>query len=446
MTDENTKQSEGDKRQNPLGMHDILPDMHEYFTYIKKVVRHRARQCGYKRITTPVLEFTEVFARGIGDSTDIVGKEMYTFTDRNERSLTMKPEGTAGVIRAYIQHGMKEWPQPVQLYYIEPHFRYDKPQKGRYRQFWQIGFEIIGESDPALDAQVIDLVNRINQDLGIAHLFTIQLNNIGCPKCRGKYKQDLVNFYIGKERSLCEDCQARLHKNPLRLLDCKQEDCQILAQLAPKFDQYRCTECKDFHAKLKDYLTELKIEFVENPKLVRGLDYYNATVFEIWDKTQGAQNAIGGGGRYDGLAELMGGLPTPGVGYAAGIERIIANMKKENVRVPSKDDIHIFVAQLGDDAKKKCLTLLNELRERGIKAVGALGKGSMKAQLRLADKFKVPYTLILGITEVREGVIIIRDMAKGQQRTVLYDNVIDEVIKVIGEDKLDKYSPGEALY
>jgi len=434
------------KLQTPVGVHDLLPSDHSYFTFIKKVVRHRARQAGFKRITTPIMENTEVFVRGVGDSTDIVGKEMYTFEDKGERSLTLKPEGTAGIVRSYIQHGMKEWPQPVQLYYVEPHFRYDKPQKGRYRQFWQIGFEILGESDPALDAQIIDMANRINEDLGVAHLFTIQLNNIGCPKCRTKYKEDLVNFYVGKERSLCGNCQDRLHSNPLRLLDCKAEDCQILAELAPKFDQYRCDDCSDFHTKLKGFLDELEIEYVENPKLVRGLDYYTGTVFEFWDKTHGAQNAIGGGGRYDGLVELMGGQPTPGSGYAAGIERIIMNMKRENVMIPSKDDIHVFVAQLGDDAKRKCLPLMNKLRDRGVKTVGALGKASMKAQLRLADKFKVPYTLIMGITEVREGVIIIRNMAKGQQETVPMDKVVEKVAKLIGEDNLDTYSPGEVIY
>ncbi|MBU1019317.1 MAG: histidine--tRNA ligase [Patescibacteria group bacterium] len=448
MADDPTDQQEPKLRklQNPTGIHDILPDDHEYYTFIKKVVRHRCRQAGFRRITTPILEFTDVFERGIGGATDIVDKEMYTFLDKGDRSVTLKPEGTAGVIRSYLQHGMKELPQPVELYYIEPHFRYDRPQKGRYRQFWQFGVEVIGEKDPALDAQVIDLAYRINEDLGIAHLFSIQLNNIGCGKCRTKYKEDLVNFYIGKERSLCSDCQNRLEKNPLRLLDCKKEDCQILAELAPKFEQYRCPECQDFHAKLKEFLDELGIKYVDNPRIVRGLDYYVGTVFEFWDTNQGAQNAIGGGGRYDGLAELMGGQPTPGVGFAAGIERIIANMKRENVKVPSKDDIHIFVAQLGDDAKKKCLPLMNKLRDRGIKTVGALGKGSMKAQLRLADKFNVPYTLIMGITEVREGVVIVRDMSKGQQRPVPIEEIVEEVVKLIGEENLDKYSPGEAIY
>lgn len=431
--------------QTPPGIHDVLPKDHEYHSFIKKVVRHRARQAGFKRITTPVLEFTEVFERSIGDSTDVVEKEMYTFEDRSGRSLTLKPEGTAGVVRAYLQHGMQSWPQPVELYYIEPHFRYDKPQKGRYRMFWQYGFEIIGEFDPALDVQCIHLARKIFQDLGIANELTLQLNNIGSKESRTRYIDALVNYYIGKERVLCENCQRRLKTNPLRLLDCKEEDCRILSELAPKFEQFRTPEDKAFHATVKEYLEELGIEYIENEKLVRGLDYYTQTVFEFWDKEQHEQNAMGGGGRYDGLVEIMGGVPTPAVGFACGIDRVIALMKKNSVLVPSKDNVHIFVAQLGEEAKKKCLRLIDALRERGIKTVGALGKGSMKAQLRLADKFGVPYTLILGITEVREGTIIIRDMAKGQQRYVKMEEVVDEVVKLIGEDNLDFYTPGEVV-
>ncbi len=433
------------KLQTPPGFHDILPKDHEYFTFVKKVVRHRARQAGYRRITTPILEFTEVFDRGIGDATDIVEKEMYTFMDKGGRSMTMKPEGTAGICRAYIEHGMKELPQPVEFYYIEPHFRYDKPQKGRFRMFWQFGFEIIGESDPALDVQCIFIAYKIFKDLGVEKNFTLQINNIGSQKSRAKYIEALINFYSGKERSLCENCQKRLLKNPLRLLDCKKEDCRILAELAPKFIQYRSKEDSEFHQSVKEFLDELGIVYVENDKLVRGLDYYSQTVFEFWDAETGAQNAVGGGGRYDGLMEIMGGEPTPAVGFAVGIERLIDNMKKNNVEVPSKDDVQIFVAQLGDLAKKKCLRLIDELRDRGVRTIGALGKNSFKAQLRLADKFKVPYALILGITEVRDGTIIIRDMSKGQQRYIKMDEVVDEVVRLIGQDNLDMYSPGEIV-
>jgi histidyl-tRNA synthetase len=443
---EEPKKQKPRKLQTPLGVFDVLPDQQLYYTFIKKVVRHRCRQSGFRRITTPVFEATDVFQRGIGDETDIVSKEMYTFQDKGDRSLTLRPEGTAGVVRAYIEHGMKELPQPVELYYIEPFFRYDRPQKGRYRQFWQFGFEIIGESDPALDAQIVLLSNKILEDLGISTLFAIQVNTIGCQTCRGKYVTDLQNYYVGKERSLCEPCVGRLDKKPLRLLDCKEEDCQILAQLAPKLSMFLCKECKEYDAKFLSYLDELDLKYVKNEQLVRGLDYYTRTVFEFWDASRGAQNAIGGGGRYDGLMEIMGGQPTPAVGAAFGMERIIYHMKREKIMVPSKDNLHVFVAQLGDEAKQKCLKLLWDLRDNGIKSVGALGKGSMKAQLKLADKFNVPYTLILGITEVRDGTIIIRNMAKGQQRHIQMDDVVDEVIKLIGEENLDTYSPGELLY
>lgn len=425
----------------PKGVHDILPGDHEYHTFIKKVVRHRLRQAGFRRISTPIFEFTKVFQRSIGNDTDIVSKEMYTFPDRKGRSLTLKPESTAGVVRAYIQHGMFTLPQPVELYYIEPHFRYDRPQKGRYRQFWQLGFEIIGESDPALDAQVIHLAQTINNDLGIGHLFSLQLNTIGTPESRVHYMQALRDYYFGKERSLCEECRYRLEKNPLRLLDCKQEDCRILAELAPLMKDYLDDESKEFHADLKSYLDELGLEYVENPKLVRGLDYYTKTVFEFWDKTEGAQNAIGGGGRYDELIQLMGGPSTPAVGYASGIERLIANMKREKVRVPSKDYLHVFVAQLGKEAKKKCLPLIAALREAGVKTMGALGKGAIKTQLRLADKFAVSYTLILGEVEVREGNIIIRNMQNGTQETVPMDEAVERVVEKIGEENLDMYRP-----
>jgi len=438
------------KKMSPLktikGVHDILPDDHEFHTYIKKVVRHRARQSGYRRITTPVLEYTDLFVHSIGEGSDIVTKEMYTFEDKKGRSLTMKPEGTAGVVRSYIQNGLNQWPQPVMLYYYEPHFRYDRPQKGRYRQFWQFGFEIIGESDPALDAQLISLANKILSDLGLADVFRIQLNTIGTADSRKKYMQALEDYYVGKERSLCEDCNSRLHKNPLRLLDCKEDDCKILAEMAPAMQDYLDKESLEFHDELKGYLDELGLEYDENPKLVRGLDYYGRTVFEFWDKTDGAQNAIGGGGRYDGLVELLGGQPTPAVGFAAGVERIIASMKREKVRVPSKDDLHVFVAQLGKEAKKKCIPLLEDLREAGIKAVGAVGKGSINEQLRLANKFKVHYAVLIGITEVRDGTAIIRDMEKGQQETIHLEEVPERLIELLGEDCLDTYHPGELLY
>ncbi len=446
MKKENEEKKKYEAFQNPKGVHDILPKDHEYHTYIKKVVRHRARQAGFRRLTTPMFEYAELFKRSIGEESDIVDKEMYTFEDKKGRKLALKPEGTAGVIRSYIQHGMNQWPQPLLLYYYEPHFRYDRPQKGRYRQFWQFGFEIIGEADPALDAQLIFLANKINEDLGLDGLVKLQINSIGVPESREKYIQVLQDHYVGKERSLCESCRNRLNTNPLRLLDCKKEDCMILAELAPSMKDYLDKESLENFEELKTYLDEMEIEYEENPKLMRGLDYYTKTVFEFWDRNEGAQNAIGGGGRYDGLIELLGGQSTPAVGYAAGVERMIANMKREKIKVPSKDDLHVFVAQLGIDAKRKCLPLIDDLRDCGVKAMGALGKGSINEQLRIANKFQVPWTVLIGITEVREETAIIRNMEKGTQETVKMEEVVDKLVSNIGEDNLDLYSPGELIY
>lgn len=431
--------------QSPKGVHDILPNDHEYYTYIKKIVRHRCRQAGFKRISTPMFEYTEVFKRTVGEATDIVTKEMYTFEDRKGRSLTLKPEGTAPVCRAYVQHGMHNLPQPVELFYIEPFFRYERPQAGRYRQFWQFGFELIGETDSALDAQVILLAYRIYQDLGIADSLKLQINNIGDLESRKVYAEALRDYYYGKERYLSDDDKARLQKNPLRILDSKHEDTMILNQSAPKFKDFISKESKDYHEEVMMFLKDLGIPFVENENLVRGLDYYNQTVFEFYDEKKGGQNSVGGGGRFDGLIELLGGQPTPAIGFGMGLERVIAQMKRNKVRVPSKDDLHVFIAQLGKEAKRLSIPLIDKLREKGIKAMGALGKPAIKNQLKIADRFKVPYCVLIGETEVREGKAIIRDMSVGTQTTVAFDKVVPEIIKRIGEKNLDFYDPSEPV-
>ncbi len=424
------------KYQSSKGTHDILPDDHLYFSFIKKVVRHRCREAGFRRISTPMFENVDVFTHSLGEATDIVEKEMFVFESKSGKRMALRPEGTAGAVRAYLQHGMHQLPQPVELYYFEPFFRYSRPQKGRYRQFHQLGFEVIGEQDPAVDAQIIYLAHKINQDLGIADRLKLQINTIGGPEDRKKFHEDLVNFYTGKERSLCADCQKRLHKNPLRLLDCKEEDCQILASMAPKFDHVMSEETKEHYQLVKEFLDELKVPYEENPQLVRGLDYYTHTVFEFWSQQDGAQNATGGGGRYDGLVELMGGQPTPAMGYAAGVERTIEYMKEAGIRPPNKDRIQIFVAQLGHIAKKRSLSLLNELREHGLNTVGSAGKGSIKSQMRMADRLQAHYSLILGQIEVQEGTIILRDMDKGSQETVPIDGIVDMVVDKLGGKKL----------
>ncbi len=430
----------------PVGVNDVLPNDHQYHTYIKKVVRHRARQSGFKRISTPIFEHEDLFKLSLGENSKVFVDGTYKFKDDSGQNLALKPEGTSGIARSYIENSMSEWPQPVLLYYIEPHFRYDKPEKGRCnKQFWQFGFEILGESDPALDAQLIQLCKKIYRDLGIDDFFSLQLNTIGNAESREKYKQVLEDFYVGKERAVPPEYREMIYKNPAELLNSTDEDLKILAQMAPMLRDYLDKDSLAYHEELLEYLDEIGIEYEENFQLVRDLGYYNKTVFEFWDKREG-QNSVGGGGRYDGLVELLGGEPSPAVGCACEIEKIIASMKREKIRVPSKDELHIFVAQLGKEAKKKCLKLIDELRENGIKTMGALGKGSINVQLGLANKFKVPYTVLIGITEVREGTAIIRDMKKGTQVTVKMEEVPGKLVTLIGKKNLDTYTPGELLY
>lgn len=445
MSDEtDTGESKSIRLQTPPGIHDTLPKDHEYHTFIKKVVRHRARQAGFRRISTPVVEYAQLFEHSIGKHTDIVDDQLYSFEDAGGKRLALKPEGTSGVVRAYVQHNMNKWAQPVELYYIEPQFRFVQPKKGTYRMFWQFGFEVIGESDPALDVQMIQLAVKIFKDLGIDEYYALQINNLGSVKTQEKYREALMDYYIGKERSLCEQCGERMHANPMRLLNCEEEDCQILAKMAPKLEDYRSKEDQAHHASVLEYLDELGIAYTENDQLVRRCDYYTQTAWEFWDnEREGDEGSVLGGGRYDGLVEALGGEETPAVGFACGMDRLILKMKKNNILVPCKDNVHVLVAQLGDLAKKKCLPLIEELRDRGVKTVGSLGKGSIQSQLDIANHHKAPYAIIMGSTEVREGKAIIRDMSKGQQRHVMLDKVVNEMVKLIGESELDKYSPGE---
>ena len=430
--------------RSPKGTHDVLPEDHMYHTYIKKVVRHRCRQAGYKRIDPPMFESRGVFERGIGEHTDIVEKELFTVIGKRDgegeaREFALRPEFTAGICRAFIEHGMQQLPQPVELYSIGQCFRYDRPQKGRYRQFHQIDLEVIGLKDPSIDAQLIHVLTKILGDLRIYDRLTLQLNNIGSAENRAAFVEALKDYFIGKERQLPPDDARRLQTNPLRLLDSKEEDTRILVKNAPQLSQFLSDESKQYHETLLEYLEELKIPYVANNGLVRGLDYYCQTVFEFWDSGTGAQNAVGGGGRYDGLIELLGGKPTPGVGFAGGVERMIWHMKEAGVQAPNKDQVDVFVAQLGPEAKKQCLTLVSQLRELGVHTLGALGEASLKSQMRLADKFEARYTLLLGKMEVKEGTIILRDMKAGKQKQMACKDAIPEIIKLLGKENLDTY-------
>lgn len=429
--------------RSPKGVHDVLPADQQYMTYIKKAVRHRARQAGYKRIEPPMFEERGLFERGIGEHTDIVEKELFSVGRKGAEETdgyALRPEFTAGICRAYLEHGMHELPQPVELYAIGSCFRYDRPQKGRYRQFHQFDMEVIGLSDPSIDAQLIHMITKIFHDLKILNRLSLQINNIGSSDDRSAFVQALREYFTGKERHLPDVDRARLASNPLRLLDSKEEDTQILVRMAPTLDQFISPDSRSYHETLLQYLTDLGVEFTPNTGLVRGLDYYNQTVFEFWDSSTGAQNAVGGGGRYDRLIEQLGGKPTPGVGFAAGIERVQWHMEQAGVEAPNKDQVDVFVAQLGPEAKRKCLPLVSALRDLGIHTVGALGEASLKSQMRLADRFQAKYCLLLGQMEVKEGTIILRDMAAGKQKQIPFEKAIPEVMKMIGDSKLDTYS------
>lgn len=436
--------------RTPKGTHDVLPEDHQYMTYIKKAVRHRARQAGYKRIDTPMFEERGIFERGIGEHTDIVEKELFTVMGKKDNdgeasTFALRPEFTAGICRSYVEHAMDQLPQPVELYSIGQCFRYDRPQKGRYRQFHQFDFEIIGLKDPSLDAQLIHVLTNILADLKILDRLTLQINNIGVADNRKAFAASLQDYFTGKERHLPETDRRRLGVNPLRLLDSKEEDTQILLKNAPTLSQFIDDESKEYHATVLEYLETLGIPYVENARLVRGLDYYAQTVFEFWDGSTGAQNAVGGGGRYDGLIELLGGKPTPGIGFACGIERIIWHMKEAGVAAPNKDQVDVFVAQLGPEAKKKCLQLIAQLRSAGVHTVGALGEASLKSQLRLADRFDVRYALLLGKMEVLKDKVIVRDMKAGKQKEIPFDEVITHVVDLIGKKNLDTYTLKDGL-
>jgi histidyl-tRNA synthetase len=403
--------------QAARGTSDILPAEQPYWRYVEKVINDVTRLYGYQRIETPTFEETGLFRRSVGEYTDIVQKEMYTFEDLGGKSMTLRPEGTAPVCRAYLEHGMTNLPQPVKLYYLASIFRYERPQAGRLREHHQFGCEAIGEADPSSDAELIDTAWQFYKILGLDNL-SLQLNSIGCPECRPKYLAALKKHYAGHTATLCADCRVRLEKNPLRLLDCKQASCQPVADTAPASTDYLCPACAGHFNSLQKYLALIDIPFSLNHRLVRGFDYYTRTVFEVHPPGGGSQAAIGAGGRYDGLIEELGGKPTPGIGFAAGIERIILNLKKQGISVETPPGLQALVAFMGDRAGEEAIKLAAQLRREGIGAVTAAAARSLKAQLRQANALNVRYTLIIGEDEVKAGTVTLRDMSRARQETV----------------------------
>ncbi len=414
----------------PRGTNDILPGDVERWHLVEERIRSLCRIYGYHEIRTPIFEHTELFVRGIGEATDIVEKEMYTFTDKGDRSITLRPEGTAPVVRAYLEHKLYAGANPIKLYYMGPMFRYERPQAGRYRQFSQFGVEVFGSQHPVVDAETIALPVHLYETLGIKDV-RVQINTIGCPKCRPAYRKLLKDSLRDRVEKLCPSCQRRYERNPLRLLDCKEESCRRVTTDIPTIYDSLCEECRDHFDRLQVYLKAAGIAFEVNPRLVRGFDYYTKTVFEFSSSSLGAQDALGGGGRYDGLVEEVGGQPTPGIGFAVGIDRILLAMERQGVAAPDQAGVEVFFASLGEAATLATVTLLSEIRHAGIPAeMDYLGR-SLRAQLKAADKSHARYAVIIGDTELARGAAVIRTLATGEQTEVPLGEVVPYLEKFL---------------
>lgn len=410
--------------QAPRGTKDILPARIGQWIYVEGKIREICARYGFSEIRTPIFEHTELFQRGIGDTTDVVEKEMYTFTDRGGRSLTLRPENTASAVRAYLENKLYADNPVTKLFYIGSMFRFDRPQKGRFREFHQFGVEVLGEKSPLVDAEIIILAVRFLESLGLNDL-VLKLNSVGDAQCRTRYRQQLQDFFRDKLADLCEDCRSRFDRNPMRLLDCKNEKCQMVSCGAPKITDCLCDECQNHFQKVQDYLTSAGIQFVLDSRLVRGLDYYTRTAFEIQYVPLGAQSAVAGGGRYDGLIEEIGGAPTPGIGFAVGLERVMVAMEIQNLCPMEEKHADVFFVALGETAQRAIFPLLIGMRDRGLNVTMDYAGRSLKSQMRAADKAQVRFAVILGEHELAENYAVLRDMYSSEQRQVPLPDIIN---------------------
>ncbi len=416
--------------QTPRGTVDILPEDQKYWNFVRSKAEEVASRFGFHRIDTPMFEDARLFERGVGSTTDIVEKETYTFADRGGDTLTLRAEGTAPVCRAYLQHGMQNSPQPIKVYYICPVFRYERPQSGRYRQHTQFGIEVIGESDASVDAEVIEVGWRYLESVGLSGL-SLSINSIGDKECRPVYLDELRSYYAERMDEVCDDCLRRLERNALRLLDCKNEQCQPLVEDAPVSSDHLCSECQDHWDNLRSYLTETGLDYHVERRLVRGLDYYSRTVFEIAPPEEGRMVTIVGGGRYDGLIEELGGRPTPGIGYGMGLERVIQNIQRQNVPLPDRREASALVVHLGIAAKSAGMRIASELRQAGIAASLAPPRG-MRSQLRYASNTGATHAIIIGDDELAKGVATLRDLDSSSQSEVPLDRLAEALGSVQG--------------
>ena len=412
--------------QSIRGMYDLLPGQTARYDAVAEAFAMASRNSGHGRIEPPLVEDTAVFVRAVGQETDVVSKEMYTFADRSDKSITLRPEATAGVVRAFIEHGMTSLPQPVKLYYQGPMFRYDRPQAGRQRQFFQYGVEVFGEAAPSIDAQVITLGIRFFRQVGLKNI-SLQINSIGDEVCRPKYKTALVEYLQGHAKHLGEDDKARLETNPMRILDSKDPKTKAIIEDAPQLLNFLCEDCQKHFSGVLEYLDLLGVRYELNPQLVRGLDYYSRTVFEYYGEREGSQASLGGGGRYDALVELLGGPKTPAVGFALGAERVLLELEAANISPTVSHDKRVYVASLGEPARLAAFGLIEALLDSNIAASGAVDRDGIGSQLERANKLGVKYAIIIGQKEVQEGTILLRNMATGAQESVGLDNIVDEL-------------------
>lgn len=398
----------------PKGTADVLPSQAYKWQYIEREIKKICSEFNIREIRTPVFEHTELFERGVGDTTDVVGKEMYTFLDKGDRSITLRPEGTASAARAYIEHGMFNDPQPIKVYYIIKCYRYEKPQAGRYREFSQFGVEVYGSPEPSLDAEIMALPMMLYKRLGLKNL-TLNINSIGCPTCRKEYNKKLREFLSANYDNLCETCRERFEKNPMRIIDCKSPVCKDIVKNAPKLIDSICDECAHHFEKVKRNLTAMGIEYKIDPYIVRGLDYYTKTVFEIIADNKNSNSTVCGGGRYDGLIEELGGNSMPACGFALGIERLLLTMEEQGIDIPDENGVDIYIGNIGEDSGYFAQSLVTALRERGISAdKDHLGK-SVKAQMKYANKLGAKYSIIIGDTEIAEGKARLKNMEEGTE-------------------------------
>ncbi|OPZ88801.1 MAG: Histidine--tRNA ligase [Firmicutes bacterium ADurb.Bin419] len=410
----------------PKGTRDILPSEVYKWQYVEKKISELCSNFGYKEIRLPVFEHTELFQRGVGDTTDIVQKEMYTFLDKGERSITLRPEGTAGVVRSYIENGMASLPMPIKLYYNITAYRYENVQKGRYREFHQFGVECFGSQGPLVDVEIISMLSMFFERLGIRDI-ELNINSIGCPECRGEYNKKLMEYFKPNLDKLCGTCKTRYERNPLRIIDCKEENCKVYTKDAPALVDNLCEDCSKHFEGLKDGLDNLGIKYKIDKNIVRGLDYYTKTVFEFVSKNIGAQGTVCGGGRYDGLIEECGGTRTPGIGFAIGIERLLLVMESQGIEIPKAEAIDVYIATIGEKAQKYAQKLVYKIREAGFSAETDLMGKSVKAQMKYADKLGAVYSVVIGDNEVESNKAVLKNMQTGETKDISMDTLIERL-------------------